>query len=169
MELVAELDELVSTLSPRTPGDLDALGSAGRALGIEWPPDYVALMAKRDGGTGTLDGWPIHLCPAGSLVQANIEPRGGVGSGVVWFGWDGLGEDYGFDRATGRVVLHACGGEVEVFRDSLADWIRRPPDFSDSRNEATRNLARAADRHRRWERAQQPEAPHGRRFPWHRR
>ena len=59
---------------------------------------------------------------------------------------DGLGEDYGFDHATGQVVLRACGGEVEVFRDSLVEWIRRPPDFSDSRNEATRNLARAAAR-----------------------
>jgi hypothetical protein len=146
MPLAPELVKLISTLSPAVPGDLDALGSAGRALGMGWPRDYVAVMSHFDGGTGEIDGWPIHLYPAGMLVRVNSGPRARAGSGVVWFGWDGLGEDYGFDRATGGVVLRADSGEVEVLRDSLVDWLRRPPDFSDSRGETTRGLVLAAAR-----------------------
>jgi hypothetical protein len=149
MRLAPELADFVSKLSPGAPGDADALGEAGRALGIEWPPDYAAVMAVRDGGQGEIDGWPVHLWPAGKLVDANVGPRGVAGQGVVWFGWDGLGEVYGFDRATGKVVLRADGGELEVFRDSLVDWIRRPPDFRDSRGQAADNLARAAARRER--------------------
>ncbi len=33
------------------------------------------------------------------------------------------------------------GADVEVKRESIVDWIRRPPDFSDSRYEAVRSLA----------------------------
>jgi len=153
MELAPELANFIAGLSPGPPGDLDALGAAGRALGIEWPPDYVAVMASRDGGEGEIDGWPIRLWPAGKLADVNAGPRSRIGSGIVWFGWDGRGEDYGFDRATGKVVLLATGAEVEVLRDSLVDWIRRPPNFSDSRSEAVRNLARAADRRDRRERS----------------
>lgn len=146
MHLAPELVDFIATLSPATPGDLDALGAAGRALGIEWPPDYVALMAKCDGGSGEINGWPIDLWPASSLVRANAGTRSRAGGGVVWVGWDGLGEYYGFARATGKVVLHVDGGEVEVLRDSLVDWLRRPPDFSDSRGETVRNLTRAESR-----------------------
>ncbi len=150
MRLTPELQELIATLSPASPGDPDALWAAGRALGIEWPPDYVALMTERDGGVGEIDGWPVDLWPASTLVHANTgATQAPVLSGVVWFGWDGLGELYGFERATGKVVLRADEGEVEVYRDSLVDWLRRPPDFSDSRNEAVRNLTRARDRHQR--------------------
>lgn len=153
MRLAPELADFILVLSSGAPGDLDALGAAGRALGIEWPPDYVAVMAQRDGGSGNIDGWPIHLWPAGALVHANAGPRARGGTGVVWFGWDGLGEDYGFDRATGKVVLRADGGELEVIRDSLVDWMRRPPDFGDSRGQATHNLARATARRDRQEQA----------------
>jgi hypothetical protein len=141
-----ELAGFIATLTPARPGDPDALGTAGRALGIEWPPDYAALMAARDGGTGEVAGWPVRLYSAGQLVAANVGGRVRGGEGVVWFGWDGLGEDYGFDRATGRVVLRAEGGEVEVTRESLADWLRHPPDFSDSRLEAVRALNLAEER-----------------------
>jgi hypothetical protein len=141
-----ELADFIAALTPATPGDLDALGTAGRALGIDWPPDYVAVMSQRDGGSGEIDGWPVHLYPAGMLVRANIDSPAWTGSGMIRIGWDGLGEDYGFDRATAKVVLRADGGEVEVRRDSLVDWLRHPPDFSDSRGEAVRNLARAAAR-----------------------
>jgi hypothetical protein len=146
MRLPPELAAFIATLVPASPGDLDALGVAGRALGIEWPLDYVAVMAERDGGSGVIDGWPVHLYPAGMLVRANTDSPAWTGSGMVRIGWDGLGEDYGFDRVTGKVVLRANGGEVEVMRDSLVDWLRRPPDFRDSRGEAARNLARAAAR-----------------------
>jgi hypothetical protein len=143
------LVEFVDTLRPATPGDPDALGTAGRALGIVWPPDYEAIMTARDGGTGEIDGWPVQLYPAGKLVEINTGPRGGTGTGVVWFGWDGFGESYGFDRASGKVVLRTNGGDVEVKRDSLLDWMRHPPDFSDSRYEAVRSLALAEARRNR--------------------
>ncbi len=143
-----ELAQFIAGLTPALPGDPDALGTAGRALGIEWPRDYTAVMAQRDGGTGEIAGWPVRLYSAGQLLTANVGPQARGGEGVVWFGWDGLGEDYGFDRATGKVVLRADGGEVEVTRESLADWLRHPPDFSDSRLEAVRALSLAEERRR---------------------
>jgi hypothetical protein len=146
MDLAPELAAFVDTLSSGGPADLDSLGVAGRALGIDWPPDYLAVMSRHDGGSGEIDGWPAYLYPASMLVRANAEPRAGGGSGVVWFGWDGLGEDYGFERATGRVVLRADGGEVEIYRESLVDWLRRPPDLRYLRGEAVEGLARAATR-----------------------
>ena len=145
-DLDPKLIQFIGTLSPAIPGDADALGTAGRALGIDWPPDYVAIMTKRDGGTGEIEGWPVHLYTAGKLVIANSGHRVRGGQGMVWIGWDGFGEDYGFDRATGKVVLRAAGGEVEVRRDSIVEWLRRPPDFSDSRYEAVRTLALAEAR-----------------------
>jgi hypothetical protein len=148
-DLDPRLAAFIRTLLPATPGDADALGTAGRALGIAWPPDYLAIMSARDGGTGEIDGWPVQLYPAGKLVEVNAGPRGGTGTGVVWFGWDGFGENYGFDRASGKVVLRANHGEVEVKRNSIQDWIRRPPDFSDSRYEAVRSLALAEARRNR--------------------
>jgi hypothetical protein len=139
----------IETVMPASHGDPDALGIAGRALGIAWPPDYAAVMAARDGGTGEIDGWPIHLYPACKLLETNSGPRDRSGAGIVWFGWDGFGESYGFDRASGKVVLRANHGEVEVKRDSIVDWLRRPPDFSDSRYEAVRSLALAEARRRK--------------------
>lgn len=147
--LDSRLVEFIGTMTPATPGDLDALGTAGRALGVVWPADYEAIMTVRDGGTGEIDGWPVQLYPAGKLVEVNAGPRGGTGTGVVWFGWDGFGESYGFDRASGKVVLRTNGDDVEVKRDSILDWIRHPPDFSDSRYEAVRSLALAEARRNR--------------------
>lgn len=136
----------IATLTPAKRGDLDALGMASRALGIAWPPDYAAIMAARDGGTGEIDGWPIQLYPADKLLEINSGPRDRSGAGIVWFGWDGFGESYGFDRASGKVVLRTNRGDAEVKRDSILDWMRRPPDFSDSRYEAVRSLALAEAR-----------------------
>jgi hypothetical protein len=145
-KLDPRLTEFVGTLAPAVPGDPDALGTAGRALGITWPPDYAAVMAARDGGMGEIDGWPILLHPAGKLVEHNTGPRGRAGTGVVWFGGDGFGERYGFDRASGKVVLRANGSDAEVRRDSIVDWLRRPPDFSGTRYRAVRSLALAEAR-----------------------
>ncbi len=144
-KLDPRLSEFIETLAPAVPGDPDALGTAGRALGITWPLDYGVVMAARDGGTGEIDGWPILLYPAGKLVEHNTGPRGRAGTGVVWFGCDGYGESYGFDRASGKVVLRADGG-AETRRDSLLDWLRRPPDVSASRYKAVRGLAMAEAR-----------------------
>ena len=146
MRLDPELADFIRSLLPARAGDPDALGTAGRALGIEWPDDYVAVMAERDGGAAEIDGWKIDLWPAATLVNANADRHVRGGPAVVWIGWDGLGELYGFERATGKVVLRAAEGEVEVQRESLADWLRNPPDFSDSRSEAVRALTLAEAR-----------------------
>jgi hypothetical protein len=147
MPLTPELKQFISKLSPAMPGDPDALKAAGRALGIDWPAEYEAVMSERDGGKSEIGGWPVDLWPASTLVHANTGgTRAPIRAGVVWVGWDGLGELYGFERATGKVVLRTADGEVEVYRDSLTEWIRRPPDFSDSRHEAVHKLDRAEDR-----------------------
>ena len=149
MALARELEQLLTGLTPAVPGDADELAVAGRALGIEWPADYVTLMTRRDGGAAKIAGWPVQFWPAGSLLRANVDGGPRHGTGVVWFGWDGYGEDYGFDRVTGEVVLRAAGGEVEVRRRSLVDWLRHPPDFSDSRREIVRGLVLADERRER--------------------
>ena len=74
-----------------------------------------------------------------------------------------------------KLVLLAPALTLPGFTKTLSSQISIPTIiFQGTRDEfipleATRNLARAADRHRRWERAQHSEAAHGRRFPWHRK
>jgi hypothetical protein len=56
-----ELSRLLSHLRPANPPDLDTLRKAGQELNFDWPADYVALMAERNGGEGEVGEWWVRL------------------------------------------------------------------------------------------------------------
>jgi hypothetical protein len=99
------LTRLIAGL-PRSPlSDSAVLDEAGRALGIQRPNDYIAVMRDHDGVEGDIGDWNLVLRRAADLVEANTDPVMEFFPDLVIVGGDGGGEALAIHRGTHEVLL----------------------------------------------------------------
>jgi hypothetical protein len=105
---LGDIDELRRLAAQLPQAELernDLLDDAGRALGIDWPADYQALVRDHNGVEGDIGDWLLVLTPVEDLVERNTDPVMEFFPGLVIFGGDGGGEALAFDRETREVLL----------------------------------------------------------------
>jgi hypothetical protein len=111
-----ELDRLVAKLPRRRLEDPDILAHTGNKLRIEWPKDYVRLIADHNGVEGDLGEWRLVLFAVEDLVDHNDAGFMEFFPGLVMIGGDGGGELLALDRISGDVLIVPMIGDVE-------DWL----------------------------------------------
>jgi hypothetical protein len=110
-----ELRQLVSDLSTRPPGDVEALAAAAGAHGVELPDDYLELMEATDGALGAVGEHYIELWPVQEVLETALGET--PYEGVLLFAGDGANTVYGFDgRSAGEIVE---GDWIGLGRDEL--------------------------------------------------
>src|SRR5258706_5823845 len=100
-----DITRLASNLPNSEPMDPTALRVAGQALAIDWPDDYVALVAAHNGVEGDVGTYGLVLTPVEDLVEVNIHEVMEFFPGLVVIGGDGAVEAMAFDRRSGEVLL----------------------------------------------------------------
>lgn len=110
----AELTRLSRQLPRADLAHSDLLAEAGRSLGIDWPPEYVAVISEHNGVEGDIGEWLLVLTPVEELVERNTNPVMEFFPGLVMIGGDGGGEALAIDRATNEILLVPwIGGEED--------------------------------------------------------
>lgn len=110
------------------------LDAAAADLGIELPNDYRSMMRRANGGEAEFgDSW-IILWRTGELAEHNAGYRvQELAPGFFYFGTNGGGEAYAWDRRPARKSLYvvipfidpqpdvaiACGDSIEEFLGTL--------------------------------------------------
>ena len=126
-----DITSLARSLPDSDPADPAALRAAGQALGIEWPSDYVTLVAAHNGVEGDIGPFGLVLTPVEELVEVNKNAAMEFFPGLVMIGGDGGGEALAIDRQSGEVLLVPWIGAEE-------DWLILGPTLTD----AFRRMAR---------------------------
>jgi hypothetical protein len=101
----AELTRLSRQLPRADLARPELLGESGRAIGIDWPPEYVAVISAHNGVEGDIGEWFLVLTPAEDLIERNTDPVMEFFPGLVMIGGDGGGEALAIDRATHEILL----------------------------------------------------------------
>lgn len=135
-----DITSLARALPGSEPADPAALHAAGLALRIEWPEDYLALVARHNGVEGAIGEFGLVLTPVDELVRLNNDTVTELFPGLVIIGGDGAGEALAFDRNSGEVLLVPWIGAEE-------DWLMLGPTLTDAFRRMTSGAAFAA-RHR---------------------
>ena len=120
-----DITGLASSLPHSDPADPAALREAGQVLGIEWPSDYVALVAAHNGAEGDIGTFGLVLTPVEELVEVNKHEVMQFFPGLVMIGGDGGGEALAIDRRSGEVLLVPWIGAQE-------DWLVLGPTLTDA-------------------------------------
>jgi hypothetical protein len=110
----AELTRLSRQLPRADIAHPEMLAETGRTLGIDWPPEYVAVISAHNGVEGDIGEWLLVLTPVEELVGRNTTPMMEFFPGLVMIGGDGGGEALAIDRATHEILLVPwIGGEQD--------------------------------------------------------
>ncbi len=115
-----------------TPGGAprDEIERAEQRLGAQLPPDLADFMGQADAAEGFVGDAYLAMWPVASLPDLNLKARvPEFAPDLVFFGTDGGGEGFAFDRATlafvnapmigMRIVEHASVGQT------FGDFLRR--------------------------------------------
>ena len=125
---LAELERLARQLPRASPVSPELLVEAGRALNIEWPPEYVALISAHNGAEGDVGDWLLVLTPVEELIERNTDPLMEFFPGLVIVGGDGGGEALAIDRVSHEILLVPwIGGEEDwlVLGATLTEAMQR--------------------------------------------
>jgi hypothetical protein len=111
-----ELGRLVAKLPRRTLDNPALLAEAAERFQIDWPEDYVRLIADHNGVEGYIGDWRLVLSSVEDLPGFNDPDLMEFFPGLVMIGGDGGGESLALDRATREVLLVPLIGSEE-------DWL----------------------------------------------
>jgi hypothetical protein len=128
MSAQAELDRLIAKLPRKRLEPQALLAEVGHQLQIEWPADYVRLIADHNGVEGDVGEFLLQLTAVEDLIDYNSPEAMEYFPGLVMIGGDGGGEGLAFDRATGEVILAPLiGGEEDwlVLGANLVEALQR--------------------------------------------
>ena len=92
------------------------LEHVGHRLQIEWPEDYLRLIADHNGVEGDIGEWLLVLFAVEDLLDDNDPDFMEFFPGLVMMGGDGGGECLALDRATGEALLVPMIGDEN-------DWL----------------------------------------------
>lgn len=121
----SDIRALARNLPRSDPANTSALDAAGRALEIEWPSDYVALVAEHNGVEGDVGPFGLVLTPVEDLIEVNAHEVMQFFPGLVVIGGDGADEALAIDPRSGEVLLVPWIGAEE-------DWLVLGPTLTDA-------------------------------------
>jgi len=97
---------LLNRVKLNPPASPEALRAFVEESGLELPADYLAFLARANGGEGSVGTVYVNFWPVEDLLPSNREyEASGFAPGFFFFGADGDGEGFAFDLRIKRPVI----------------------------------------------------------------